>query len=89
MIRPILTQILLFLTPFALYALFLAATRAGILDLQSWPLRIVAALTAVALVLMAISFVMLAQFSGAPAGSFYVPPHVEDGRLVPGHFKER
>ena len=22
-----------------------------------------------------------------PAGSNYVPPHVKDGKLIPGHFK--
>jgi hypothetical protein len=30
------------------------------------------------------SFVMLAEFSGAPAGSTYVPAHVDDGKLSPG-----
>ena len=39
MIRPILTELALFLTPFALYALFLWATkRGGVLDLTNWPL---------------------------------------------------
>ena len=31
MIRPVATEIALFLTPFALYAAFLIATRAGVL----------------------------------------------------------
>jgi hypothetical protein len=38
----------------------------------------------VALLLMIGSFIVLAQFSGAPPGSTYVPAHVEDGRFVPG-----
>ena len=38
MIRPILTEIALFLAPFAAYALFLWATRAGVLDPKSWRL---------------------------------------------------
>jgi hypothetical protein len=88
MMRALLTEILLFLTPFALYALFLAATRAGILDPQSWPPRILAGLLAAALILVFGSLVLLAQFSGAPAGSHYVSPHVEDGKLVPGHFRK-
>ena len=32
MIRPIFTEIGLFLTPFVIYAAFLIATRAGVLD---------------------------------------------------------
>ena len=42
MIRPVLTEVLLFLTPFVLYAVFLWATQAGVLDLNSWPLARVA-----------------------------------------------
>ena len=30
------------------------------------------------------SFVVLAQFGGAPPGSTYVPAHIENGELVPG-----
>ncbi len=30
------------------------------------------------------SFLILAQFSGAPPGSTYVPAHVENGKFVPG-----
>ena len=37
-----------------------------------------------ALVLMVGSFVVMAQFGGAPPGSAYTPAHIEDGRFVPG-----
>ena len=84
MIRPILTELALFLTPFVLYALFLAATRAGVLDTNSWPWSTLAWLTIAALALVVGSFVVIAQFSGAPPGSTYVPAHLEDGKLVPG-----
>ena len=53
MIRQVLTELLLFLSPFIAYAIFLSATRAGVLKPESWPLRIVTLLTAVALVLVA------------------------------------
>ena len=33
---------------------------------------------------IAVSFVVLAQITGAPAGSTYSPAHMENGRLVPG-----
>lgn len=87
MIRGILIDILLFLTPFALYAVFLFATRAGVLHPQSWPLRVLVSLTVAALVLVMISSFFLAQRSGAPAGSDYVPPHMENGKLVPGQIR--
>ena len=44
MIRPIFTEIALFVTPFVLYAVFLWATKAGVMDLNSWPLVRVATL---------------------------------------------
>ena len=84
MIRPILTEIGLFLTPFVLYALFLAVTNAGVLQPKAWQLPRLAALLVVSLLLMFGSFVILAQFSGAPPGSTYVPAHVENGKFVPG-----
>jgi hypothetical protein len=84
MIRPILIELLLFLTPFAAYAFLLWARNHGVFDPESWPLRTVAALTVTALLLMGASAIIAAQFSGAPPGSSYVPAHVENGRLVPG-----
>ena len=87
MIRPIVTEIALFLLPFLLYAVFLWATRAGVLDTASWPWRRVAWLTVCALVLVVVSFVVLAEYSGAPPRSTYVPAHMENGRFVPGQTK--
>ncbi len=84
MIRPILTELALFLTPFAAYALFLWATRAGVLKVSAWSLPRLTWLTVVALIVVILSFVVLAQITGAPPGSTYVPAHLENGRLVPG-----
>ena len=84
MIRPILLELLLFLTPFAAYALLLWAKSHGVFDPESWPLRTVVALTVTALLLMGASAIIASQFSGAPPDSTYVPAHVENGRLVPG-----
>jgi hypothetical protein len=84
MIRPILTEIGLFLTPFVLYAAFLLATRAGLLQSSAWTMRRLAALAIASLVLVIGSFVVLARFSGAPPGSTYVPAHIEEGKFVPG-----
>jgi TRAP-type mannitol/chloroaromatic compound transport system permease small subunit len=87
MIRPIIVELLLFLTPFAAYAFMLWAKSRGVFDPESWPLRSVVALTITALVLMGISAFIAAQMSGAPPGSTYVPAHVEGGRMVPGTTK--
>jgi hypothetical protein len=84
MIRPLFTEIALFVTPFLLYALFVWATREGVLDISAWSLPRLIWLTISALVLVIVSFLLLAEFGGAPPGSNYVPAHVEDGRLVPG-----
>jgi hypothetical protein len=87
MIRPIFTELALFLLPFAAYALFLLATRAKIMDASNWSLSRLAWLGIAALVLMIGSFIVLAEWSGAPPGSTYVPAHMEDGQFVPGTTK--
>jgi hypothetical protein len=84
MIRPAFTEIGIFLIPFVVYALFLIATRSGLLVQSSWPVNVVAKLLLGSLLLVVASFVLLAQFSGAPPNSTYVPAHLENGRLVPG-----
>jgi hypothetical protein len=87
MVRPVLTEVALFLAPFLAYAIFLWATRAGVLHPAGWTLPRIAWLLMAAFVLMIGSFVVLAQWSGAPPGSTYVPAHVEDGQFVPGQTK--
>ncbi|HET9717235.1 MAG TPA: DUF6111 family protein [Pseudolabrys sp.] len=84
MIRPVLTEILLFLTPFVLYAVFLWASNAGVLDVKSWPISRIVSLAILAFLLVLGSFIYFAQFSGAPPGSTYVPAHIENGKFVPG-----
>ena len=84
MIRPVLTEIGIFLIPFVAYALFLIATRSGVLASASWPAHLIAKLVLGSLLLVVISFILLAHFSGAPPNSTYVPAHIENGRLVPG-----
>ena len=84
MIRPVVTEIGIFLIPFAIYALFLIATRSGLLVQSSWPVQIVAKLVLGSLLLVVLSFILLAHFSGAPPNSTYIPAHIENGRLVRG-----
>jgi len=84
MIRPAFTEIGIFLIPFAVYAAFLLATRSGLLLQTSWPLPIVAKLAVGSLLLVVVSFVLLAHFSGASPNSTYIPAHIENGKFVPG-----
>jgi hypothetical protein len=84
MIRPAFTEVGIFLIPFAVYALFLLATRSGLLVQTSWPVHVVARLVLGSLLLTILSFILLAHFSGAPPNSIYVPAHIENGKFVPG-----
>jgi hypothetical protein len=84
MIRQALTETGIFLIPFVVYALFLIATRSGLLIKTSWPIHLIARLMLVSLSLIILSLIMLANFSGSPPNSTYVPAHVENGKLVPG-----
>jgi hypothetical protein len=85
MIRTVFTEIGLFLTPFVLYATFLLlATRAGVMQTGAWTMPRLAVLVIASLGLVIGSFLLLAQFSGAPPGATYVPAHIENGKFVPG-----
>jgi hypothetical protein len=84
MIRPALTEIGIFLIPFAVYASFLVLSRTGLLTRSSWPVKVVGRLLFGSLLLVVFSLVLLAQFSGAPPRSTYFPAHLENGKLVPG-----
>ena len=84
MIRPVLTELALFVAPFVIYALFLWATKTSVLDRAWWSMKVILTLTIVALLLMIGSFIYLGHFTGMPHDGTYVPAHVEDGKLVPG-----
>jgi Family of unknown function (DUF6111) len=83
MIRPAFTEIGIFLIPFAVYALFLLATRSGALAQSSWPLHVIARLMLGSVLLVVISLVALAHFRAKPS-STYVPAHLDNGKFVPG-----
>ena len=73
---------LLFLLPFALYALFLKLEqRDAEAPKRAYPFTW---LFAAGLALVALSFLIWGLSEGAGRQGVYVPPHVEDGRVVPG-----
>jgi hypothetical protein len=87
MIRPLATEIGLFLLPFAVYAAFLLATRTGILSSTAWPVRRIASLVIVSLILVIGSLLVLVQFGRPPSDAIYVPAHTENGKLVPQSYR--
>jgi hypothetical protein len=87
MIRPVLTEIGIFLIPFVFYVLFLLATSKGVTERTSWPARVVLKLLLAAFVCVIISLLLLAHFSGASPHATYTPAHMENGRLIPGQNK--
>ncbi len=85
MIRPILTELALILTPFAAYALYVWAVKpGGVLERANWPVNRVLWLAIAALLLVIASFVVLSNWGRVPPDSSYTPAHMEDGKLIPG-----
>jgi Family of unknown function (DUF6111) len=87
MIRPIATEIGLFLLPFVAYGVFLLATRAGVLHSDAWPLKRITSLVIASLILVIGSLLALGQFGRPSPDSIYVPAHTEDGKLVPQTYR--
>jgi hypothetical protein len=82
--RVLLQVVLPFLAPFILFGLYrLLVTRGrAVLERTPWFL-----LTVSGIVLACGSLVALALVGGDPPGGSYVPPRIEDGRIVPGEVK--
>jgi Family of unknown function (DUF6111) len=84
MLRLLLQYLLPLLLPFLVYAAYVALARGRLpnwLDLNE---RQWIALCGTGIALMAISLVTWSLMSGSPPEETYVPPHLEDGRIVPG-----
>ncbi len=64
--------------------MFLIATRSGLMVQSSWPAHIIIRLVVGSLLLVVVSFILLAHYSGAPPDSTYIPAHIENGKFVPG-----
>jgi hypothetical protein len=84
MLRLLLQYLLPLLLPFLVYAAYVALARGRLpnwLDLKE---RQWIVLGGAGIALMAISLVTWSLMSGSPPEETYVPPHLEDGRIVPG-----
>ncbi len=85
MIRVLLVRVLIFLLPFALYAVYAKLVlRRRVLDIETWRAAPMVTLVAIGFALVAASLFALALTSGSDPEGRYVPAHMEDGELVPG-----
>lgn len=88
MARTILTELALFIAPFAIYAIVLTMIRKSARDRENWGAKVVSWLALAGIVLVAISLVWFSHYGGYRPGSEYVPAHIDkDGKLVPGYTK--
>ena len=84
--RTVLEPLALFLSPFAVYALYLALRARYPLEVEHWTRGRVSVLTLIGLAAAVIGLVALNAF--APRGrGVYIPAHVENGVLVPGRIE--
>ena len=82
MVRPFLYETVLFFIPFAVYALWMASRRINPAALEAWRDAPILTLLIAALVTTGVGLALVGHFGGAPAGSAYVPAHLENGELI-------
>lgn len=84
----ILIQILLFLSPFAAYAIWLHFTKRGWRAPEHWHGVPLMWLVAAGVGLTFASLAFLALTTGGSTRAIYVPAHMENGVFVPGRITE-
>jgi hypothetical protein len=84
--RAILEPLILFLSPFAAYAVYLVLRARYPLEVEHWTSGRISILTLIGLAAAILGLATLDLF--APRGQgVYVPAHQENGVLVPGHIE--
>jgi Family of unknown function (DUF6111) len=84
--RTVLEPLALFLSPFAVYALYLMLRARYPLEVEHWTRGRVSALTLIGLAAAVLGLVAVNAL--APRGrGVYIPAHVENGVLIPGRFE--
>ncbi len=84
MIRLIALDIVLFLAPFAAYALYLLFTSRTVGAPEEWTLKVIGWLGLAGAGLIVVVMLVFIHFDAPAPGGTYVPAHMEDGVLVPG-----
>ena len=84
--RTLLEPLALFLSPFAMYALYLMLRARYPLEVEHWTRGRVSLMTLIGLAAAVLGLVAVNAL--APRGNgVYIPAHVENGILVPGRFE--
>ncbi len=89
MLRFIAFDAVFFLLPFAIYALWLIFTRRTLRNISDWQISTIAYLALAGAVLMVLVIVGFVHFDTDAPGGTYVPAHLENGKIVPGHFEDK
>jgi hypothetical protein len=87
MIRVLLVNLLLILTPLILYFTYIYLRRRNTPDSEIMENAPIFWLLAAGVGLMLLGLVVLGQWETGEIEGRYVPPRIEDGRIVPGHFE--
>lgn len=87
MARFVAFDLVLFLLPFGAYALWLYLTRRRVAHAPDWEVRTVGYLALVGALLFVVTIVLFIHFDTDPPGGTYVPAHIENGEIVPGHIE--
>ncbi|MBV8847994.1 MAG: hypothetical protein JOZ16_00230 [Methylobacteriaceae bacterium] len=86
MFRVLLEPALLFALPFAVYVLYMSARQRYPFAVEAWSHSRLATLALAGLAVAVAGVILLGLFAPRERGA-YVPAHVENGRLLPGHFE--
>jgi uncharacterized protein DUF6111 len=87
MVRPFLYELVLFFVPFLAYVLWLLWRRVDPTTRIAWENAPILRLLIAALISTALGLALVGHYNSAPAGSAYVPAHLENGRLVEPQMK--
>jgi hypothetical protein len=82
MLRPFLYEFMLFVLPFLAYAAYLLARKRNGFSLQGWERAPFLMLLALGVACVGVGLALFAHFGGVPAGSAYIPAHMENGKLI-------
>ena len=90
MLRVLLTVVLPLILPTALYLVWLRLARPGALaDGVRWQALPFVWLAGAGAVLLALVLFIVSVHFGSPQQGTYVPPSLENGRVVPGHIEPK